>query len=517
VIPELNTSSDRLGRRLIHLPPERWDPLWPTLLHLSVAAVAYFQGLTITMVSTRGYWNWVWQAIPLEDLTTHPWQSLWYLHAQPPVFSLWGWAWLRMCGPDVFPDIMQLSYVLLGAATAAMTTVLGRGLMRRRVWGLVAGVAVALNPSLLLYENYLVYEPLVACLVTATAWSLWKTLTVRNGRWLALFVLSLNLLVMTRSMFHWFFLMVALGFAWPLWRAIAPGRRWALLLVAVALPGLWMTKNAVQWGFFGSSSWLGLGIYKCAYAHYNQKELEDLKAQGVLPSFVVDFYPYQHQPVEYEPFGFDQQSPVDFLARDNWHNVNIPAISRDYGAAALRLIAHDPWRYAHSVHDSYVKFSRPPSDHIHLQALSFEHIWWEPLVSELLYGQWFTDQIQLFGKVQLGSMHYFYFPLFLVATVVWMVGRRRRLIRGSRGNQNMAPEEWARVALMAYGLYLSLYVATVGCLFENGENERFRFALEPITGIMALVLMRCFWSRWARPIVRRLRPDQGFFHRSLGP
>ena len=549
--PTHQTKSNRawfdgiLHARLDRLFHPAADPFWMAFLHLSIAGGAYIHGMDFYLAPSRGYWDWVWQAIPLVDLTQQPWQSFWYLHAQPPLFSLWGWFWLQVGGPGHFPDIIQLSYVLAGSATVAMTCSLARGLTGSRRWALAAGTAMAVNPSLLYYEAYLVYEPLVIVLVTATAWTLWKTLGGRRLRWLAVFAISLNLLVMLRSLYHWVFLMGALAFAWPLWRAMRPGRRWIWIVLAVATPGLWMAKNAAQWGNFSMSSWFGMGLYKCAQTQYTHQELRALHAAGLIPEFAAERYPYQHDMDDYKEYGFDKTTPIDFLSRDNLHNINMPDIGRAYGAAAMRLIRHDPVRYLGSVYDGYVKFSRPPTRHVHMNVLVNQHIPWESIVSQILYGQWFTDQTELFWGVDFGSLFYFYFPAILIGaawwaarrwrTIVLRLGNRKRMKRHVNTDSDIEGFEHdhdhdhefsgeiteeryvltARLALIAYAIYVSLYVAVISCLFENGENERFRFATEPLTLLMVIVLFQTDWRRWGRRVAQWLRPKSVFSRKSL--
>jgi 4-amino-4-deoxy-L-arabinose transferase-like glycosyltransferase len=448
--------------------------------------------IAAVFAGTTDPWDW-WQTIPTGDLLARPWHSLWIDHAQPPGFSLWGLAWLSMFGPQHFVAAMQWGYMALGAAVCAMTWDLARLLTGSRGWALAAGLAMALNPSLLLYEAYPLYELPTVFLMVAGAWCLGRGLAGGRLRWLAALALALNALVMTRSMFHWVFLIGALAFAWPLWRRMRPGPRVAWCLLALALPGAWYAKNDVQYGFFGPSSWTGMNWFKSVFRGFTYRELLDFKNEGLIPDYVQARYPFQHAPSQYREFGFAVTSDEPLLARDDFHNINIPAISRGYMQAGAALVARHPWRYAKAIHMSYERFCVPPSRFGHLDALRRGHVFWEPVVAQWLYGAGLSDEIERSTRIDLGSLFYIYFPILMLGGA-WWVWRRR----GARGMTDAKGVTGAggRALLMAYLLYGCLYVAAVGCLFEYGENMRFRFASEPLTLIIACALIQWGVGHW---------------------
>jgi len=162
-------------------------PLGLALLHVALALCEYCRGLNFTVHPDhpeRAGWDWYWQVLSRADLLGRPWLSLWHLHDQPPGFSLWAWLWLHLCGSAHFPASLQLGYVLMGAAVVAMTFELTLALTASRPWALAAGLLMALNPALILYEAYLLYDIPVVFLLTATAWCLWRALAGGRRRWL---------------------------------------------------------------------------------------------------------------------------------------------------------------------------------------------------------------------------------------------------------------------------------------------------------------------------------------------
>ncbi|MEM7030607.1 MAG: hypothetical protein AAF629_13650, partial [Chloroflexota bacterium] len=60
------------------------------LLHL-IVALAFKDILGITIQENKAIdWNYFWQTLPLELLQTDAMRSIWHLHAQPPLFNLYG-------------------------------------------------------------------------------------------------------------------------------------------------------------------------------------------------------------------------------------------------------------------------------------------------------------------------------------------------------------------------------------------------------------------------------------------
>jgi 4-amino-4-deoxy-L-arabinose transferase-like glycosyltransferase len=478
-------------------------------LHCALAAVLYLRGMNFCTVPDYCGWDWMWQPIPTVDLQLHPWSSFWYLHGQPPGFSLWGLAWLCAVGPEHFSAAMQIGYVLLGGLTVALTWRLAEALDGPGRLAAVAGVAMAVNPALLLYEAYTLYEMLVIAMVVGSAVCLWRALRAaaldrgRVGCWLAAYAGVLNLLVLTRSLYHWIFLWSALAFAWPAWRRLRLPWRIVWLAVALAPPGLWYAKNRAQYGFFGASSWFGVGFYKCVSDGFTYEELVDLRDRGVIPEFVEQRSSYQHPPSQYREYGFDRDSDVPLLSRDDFHNINMPQIARGYEQSAYTLIRAYPGHYLRSLFLSYGFFSAPPSRFAHLAHNRANFLgMWEPFVADVLYGAAVTDEYEILHHVNFGSLFFVGFPLLLVGAALWT--RRRWHAPPTE------PLQRARALLMAYLLFVCVYVAVIGCMFESGENMRFRFAIEPFNIIMLLIVLRAAWRRtpprirnWLRPELRR--------------
>jgi hypothetical protein len=113
-----------------------------------------------------------------------------------------------------------------------------------------------------------------------------------------------------------------------------------LVLVLALLPTLWYGKNRIQYGFFGASSWYGMDLWRTVLFEQDRVVLDDLYDGGTLSPVVrVEAFA---APVEYHHLGYDGESPIPVLSGNDAHNINIPAISKDYRSSAVLLIKASP-------------------------------------------------------------------------------------------------------------------------------------------------------------------------------
>jgi hypothetical protein len=276
-------------------------------------------------------------------------------------------------------------------------------------------------------------------------------------------------------------------------------RSLALILLALALPTGWYAKNAAQYGFFGASSWMGMGLHHVILPQVKTTDLKPLHERGLIPDFYFHRSAYQHLPREYAEFGFDKTSPIPSLSRQDFFNINVPDISKQSAHADWVLIQHFPGRYLRAVHRSYQVFCGPPSTFGEFVNLN-RWIWWEPFVTRVLYGQALTEEFAAAHRTDFGSMFYFYFPVLMLFAAV-------KAVRGWRGSR---PRERARAWVLAWMAMTCLYVAVVGSMFEYGENNRFRFATEPMTWIILMLALRTLWRRWGPSVGAWLARDPMF-------
>jgi hypothetical protein len=286
-------------------------------------------------------------------------------------------------------------------------------------------------------------------------------------------------LVLTRSLYHVVLLAAAVAAA----VGLAGDRRRVLVagLAIALLPAAWYAKNSVQYGFFGGSSWYGMGLWRVALFRYRSAEVSPLIAAGVLDPVVV-VVPFS-DPSEYRRLGYTRTSDVPALARDDRHNINIPAISAGYDRSAGALIRRGPLHFLVNVAIGYGNFAAPSTEYPQLAATRermalhvglYRAATLFPLVGKL-------DRALPVGTV--GSAFALLIPAGLAVHGLLLLRRRRA--RGSEWLREEAP-------LLGAGV-LILYTTLIGSAFELGENVRFKFMIEPLLLTYWVVVGARWW------------------------
>ena len=450
------------------------------LLHVSVSAVHIARGLSIRHAFGPSTWDFFWQNLSTADLRERAVQSLWYLHAQPPLWNAFNVPLVKIFG-ELHPEVLQLLHVLMGAAIAAMAVLIATRLTGNVFAGVVAGALVALDPALVLYEAYALYETLCAFLVMVMFLAVVRA--TPEGRTVPLLVglAALSALVLTRSLFHLALLVPAVVGA----AALARRRRlvFAWGVAFALLPAAWYGKNFVQGGFFGASSWYGIGLWRVALFRYERADVDPLLRQGTLDRIVT--VPPFSLPSRYRPLGYDQFSDIPSLSRDDFHNINVPAISTAYGGAAYRLIASDPLHFLGNALIGYGNFSAPSTEYEHLapdRSRMGAHVAAWRVLTGLPLAR-LIDRALPTGTT--GSLFLVLIPLGLLVHAR-LVGHRRGV---GQALERVTREEAALIGAGA----LVLYTVLVGSALELGENVRFKFMIEPLLLTYWTVLTVRWW------------------------
>jgi hypothetical protein len=459
--------------------------LGAALLHGAVALFHVARGVSIRHDFGPSTWDFFWQNLRTEDLRQRALESLWHLHAQPPLWNTLNAPLVKLFG-EAHPEALQAIHVLLGCAMAALAVVIAARLTRSAAAGAVAGALVALDPALVLYEAYALYEVLCAFLIMLALWMAVRASPEGDTKPLLVAVAAIAALVLTRSVYHLAVMVPAVVGA----AALARSRR-AVLVAAIALaliPAAWYAKNLAQYGFFGGSSWYGMGMWRVALFRYRRVEVTPLLQSGVLDP-VVTMPPFS-PPSRFRGLGYEETSDIPSLARDDLHNVNVPGISAAYARSARALIRFRPSHFLANVAIGYGNFSAPSTEYdqlvpdrerMRLHVAAYRAVTLLPLVRV-------ADRALAVGT--LGSVFAVLIPSG-VAGHAWLVRRRRR--RGDPIERVLREE----APLIAAGA-LVLYTVAIGSALELGENVRFKFMIEP--------LLLTYWTviavRWRRERTR---------------
>ncbi|MFM8409055.1 MAG: hypothetical protein ACKOCT_02170 [Alphaproteobacteria bacterium] len=198
-------------------------------------------------------------------------RSLWWLHAQPPLFNLF-----LGLGVKAFSERGPGFGLLFRAASLALVLALHALLRRlgvRRGWALGACLLFLASPALFYCECWLYYTLFEALLLVLTCLGFARMVARPTTGRFAEFLAWPTLLCLLRSTFQpaWLAAMALV----PL--VTLPGLRraravWAVLFLLLLPPLAWCAKNAAVFGFFGTSSWAGMHLMRVAGADVTPDE-----------------------------------------------------------------------------------------------------------------------------------------------------------------------------------------------------------------------------------------------------
>lgn len=463
-LPRTNRSSiRRAGRRVNGVTP-RYRLRIPRDSRVLVAAAFIASRAAFYAAGVRfdtSPVSYFWQLLDPELLRRRLAQSLWYLHAQPPLFNLLLGIDLKLF-PSHYGAAFEGFYLALGLVLVLAVHSLGVRLgLAPWLAGAIA-ILVTVSPSAILYESFLFYDHLVVCLVVLSALAL-ASFAERPRAGAALgFFAAIAALVLTRSLFHalWLVLLVA-GLA------LACRARARAVLVAAALPLALVValyaKNAVLFGGLPSgSSWLGMNLARTTVSELPRPELARLVARGELSPIVER--PLFQAATAYRPI-VPLRQPTGVPALDEvtkstgYPNLNQATeldVSRAYLHADLWVIAHRPGAYLSGVAHALRLFFSPAN----LTALygrnSARIHGWQRAYDWVVYGA-FVGGVGVFLVVG--------YALAILVCLRDLARRRLGLVRG-------------------YLLATILYGLVVGNLVDAGENYRFRAMLDPLVAVL---------------------------------
>lgn len=419
------------------------------LMHLCIAcSLKWGAGVDIESDDGKNSWDFFWQTIPMSDLQSDFWASLWNLHAQPPLFNVYGAVLYRVFGEN-FLQAMHYVNMLIGSIMCGLLYPVLLHLTGRVKLSFFAALLFSLNPSIYLYEAFILYSSQVAFLAIMATYLMVRFCRSKREGWFYGVMVALTVLILYRSLYHLVLVLpvVAIG------AILVETRRLRLVLLSllICLPAVgWYAKNQAVFGFFGSSSWMGSNMWRMVSENYSESELKGLADQGVIDRVAYGIK-YFERPSVFARYGYNRTTDVAMLSRDDYHNINMIDISAMHFKNAMRLIRHDPLHYLGNACEAYTRFCRPS------YMTQFVRANTEKIPRILSVSSW------LHGP---GSFSW-YQILIPVAGLVYA----RRLFR--RGLDSMR-----EYAVEAFMLVLVAYVTLIGSLMEFGENCRFKFGVE---------------------------------------
>lgn len=452
-----------------------------------------------------------WQYLDPVAVRADPIGSFLSFHIQPPLFNL-ALVTVTKLSPFGVGATMHAVFVACGYALAAASLALAERLGLTRRQALVLALVVSCNPTAILFENLLFYTyPTAVLIVVATL--LLVRYAASGSRWDAfLFFLVLATVILIRSLYHpvWFLvagvaLLVLLGPARPrdvLIAAVAP-----LLLVAALF-----TKNALLFGELSSSSWFGMNLARASTLQIPLEERESLVGQGRLSALALratfDYYAtyadtgYGTPPVSparHRVLG----DPVRSDGSPNFNYEGYLGIYRQYRKDAITSVRLRPGAYLRGQALAYATYLNPPaefspgsiSNRNQSKMSGLDASWRTAAYGQIPRALTASTREGRGELVNRALMAGIATMLSLVAVLVfgvrllWTVLRRRRAVTPP-------------VLGVLFGWATIAYVTLAGNALDVGENQRFRYDVEPLLLLLTAWLVREGWQRWkARPVM----------------
>jgi hypothetical protein len=452
-------------------------------LFVGVRVWAWGRGLRFDASEAAGFWHFIEPALLRERLA----ESLWYLHAQPPVFNAWLGAYHKLFG-EALPIAFGLTYLALGVALCVQMLHLGR-LFGVPPWPRSVGVAVfCMSPAVLLYEHFLLYAYPVAVLLTWSAVRLHRALERGRARDWWVFVAAVTTIVLMRALYHplWLVSVVILA-AWASTRLGGSARALAgPALLALLLVGAVLVKNHALFGRATLSSFAGMNLSRVALDRMAPADRAARIAAGTLSPWAATggfrplsaYVPAPRVPVTGVPL---LDRPVKEDGSNNFHHRAYVEISAQLARDSLAVIRADPLTYARAVMENLRQTLHPASTYAPL-AEARARI--QPLVS---VHEPLTGWLPFLGPRGIWPVA---LPLVMLATVaaLW--------------RQRATPD--ARWVVTAYVTGTIAYAIGVGALMERTENQRFRFDVDPLIWLLLLALATRGWLGWRQKCAGRV-------------
>lgn len=471
------------------------------VVHATVALI-YKVVFGLTMLAYDAPFGAYWHNLPDEYLKLGELpRSMWYLHAQPPLYNLFGAIFVNLFDNYELP--LHLTNILLGAIIAVLVYWILLSLIQRDRLSAALGVLFSLDISLFLYEVLVFYELLTLFFVVLSVWLLVRYQQTGHHRYAVGVIVATNALVLLRPTYTALYLglvVVGLVVVYPALRT----RRFGWLATAISVPTIaWHIKNLLVFGVVGTSSFTGVNLWRSAVTTPSL-QVQTLVAEGKLDPMFAEIRPFDALE-NYAAYGYDESSEIGVLNYGGSNNINMIDIGRDYQAATVTVVKHYPVMVLkRQVYAAYL-FTKTPAtfkeftfveDRDKIAAHDF-------VQTDLLMGRLFFEPLEKASGIATlntddSSFTFltFAFPLALG----WYFYERGR-------HNRFAAARWLATIrhepILSFIMLIILYTTVVSILGETGENMRFFFAIQHLFWIVLTYLL----TRKYRPATQAAAPN----------
>ncbi len=408
------------------------------------------------------------------------WESLWYLHSQPPVLNFLLGLLLKIeaaTGISLNTLLSPLQFALGGGIVVGLTA-LSRILLHSRILRRIFMAIVLLNPAFFYFLFVLSYTSYELGFVTLLGVVVWWYIRKPSLKHFAFMCIAVVLLVYTRAPFHFVWgIMVLIALLWVKQSDFASGHEFkraiALGSVTFTILLLWAFKNLILFNVFGYSSWEGLNVAR--RLPVNSPEIAEIFTQR--RSLHIDEMRKKVQ--EQIPLKFRSipvlAEPVKSKGFPNWNFYVIIPYARTMGHRALHIMISQPEALLKKIalnYLSYTQFSgrHPYSRDFFLLTMHPVERFWARMY-ELLVMQEILPPIS--GAHPDGF--FFIFPV-IICLAMWKTIK----IWKSRHKEAL---------FVAFLLSIILWVFLLVLLVDGEEGNRIRYPTTPLIFLLLLWLI----------------------------
>jgi len=430
-----------------------------------------------------------YQFIDPELLKHRLFESLLYLHIQPPGWNLYVGAVLKLF-PTSYRSAFHVFHLLMGLGICWSLYNLMRTCRVSRWLASSLAVWFIVSPGVVLFENYLLYEYLVAFLLLLAAVALARFFEDARARWIFLLFTALFALVLVRNFFHLVYFIAILAALAFLSKS---HRRMVLLCGAVpllAIIGLY-AKNLILFGTFSGSTWMGMNMDVITAHQLTNDEARDFVSRGVISEAslldvgsALDLYrPYIKIPAR-------TGIPIldDCVTANGATNFNCLAflqVQRLYTRDGLALLRNYPVVYLRSVEVAWFSYFLPAGDFpfFDLNAPKIHKL--DRVWNFVFFGQFreASDRKELRRLASRGTRAslVLFTGMFLIIgfPALWLWGLYY-LVSGVRNKTMDRPS----AILIGFLLANIAYVTAIANFLSSFENNRYRFPLDAFYVVM---------------------------------
>lgn len=470
-------------------------PLLITTIYLLSRFVFFVSGIKFDVSSL----DYFFQYLDINILQDNLINGVYYQHSQPPLFNIFLGVVLKLF-PVNYEYVFAIFFYFCGLTTYFLIYKI-LCLVRFNSWT-AFGVATifVIFPEAILYENWLFYTWPVATLLTFAAYELLlyeKTLRLQNG---VLFLIAISTVCLTRSMFHLVYL--ALCIMLVLWIPSANRKIIGIVSISVLLlVGSMFIKNYALFGFFGSSSWIGMNLWKITKNLEVSKLVADSEVTSVEPFSPISMYPgkYRKVPITYSKIPgltaeYRQSGKVNF------NHYGYIAISNEYLKESLNFILNDFTGYLKKVVLAFSVYSRPAWYYYPVLDDNREKI--QGYIDFISFAKPRSYIERELLRIKIGRKYPYpissilVIPAALTFIVVFFAVDSIKFIRKSACFQQRV--------FFSFMVLTILYVTVLSIGFDYAENNRFRVQTDPLLYLATIISIREVWSTFQNKIQNRL-------------